>query len=171
MPSSRDLDIARLLGWYRIPLKSAPKIIAVDFLAFYQTSAFPKNQQAQIRYLAPILGHELTTRAELMQDQADHPRAREEYFKVQLGPLIELQQVIPAKNWKRVTFFYTTGQRIKNAKSLSDLPVHDEERPILWQALRERALKNEEYQASELPETPLDPDLLAFLSGFSSLVS
>ncbi|NLC14139.1 MAG: hypothetical protein GX768_08880 [Chloroflexi bacterium] len=167
IPSIRDLDIARLLGWYRIPLKSAPKIIAVDYLAFYQTSAFPKNQQAQIRWLAPILGHELTTRAELMHDQADHPRAREEYFKIQLGPLIELTSPLPAKNWKRVTFFYTTGQRMKTASSLDDLPVHDEERPILWQALRERALKSEEYQANELPEILLDPALLALLGGFT----
>lgn len=167
IPSTRDLDIARLLGWYRIPLKSAPKIIAVDYLAFYQTSAFPKDQQAQIRWLAPILGHELTTRAELMHDQADHPRAREEYFKIQLGPLLELNRPLPAKNWKRVTFFYTTGQRIKAATSLNDLPVHDEERPILWQALRERALKSEEYRADELPEIPLDPALLALLSGFA----
>ena len=50
IPSTRDLDIARLLGWYRIPLKSAPKIIAVDYLAFYQTSAFPKDEQGQIRW-------------------------------------------------------------------------------------------------------------------------
>jgi len=167
VPSTRDLDIARLLGWYRIPLKSAPKIIAVDYLAFYQTSAFPKSQRAQIQWIAPILGHELTTRAELMQDQADHPRAREEYFKIQLGPLIELKEPIPAKNWKRVTFFYTTGKHLKSAESLSDLPVHDEERPILWQALRERALKSEEYRANDLPEIPLDPSLLAFLSGIS----
>jgi hypothetical protein len=53
------------------------------------------------------------------------------------------------------------------AESLSDLPVHDEERPILWQALRERALKSEEYRANDLPEIPLDPSLLAFLSGIS----
>ena len=30
MPKPRDLDIARLLGWYRIPLKSAPKILDSD---------------------------------------------------------------------------------------------------------------------------------------------
>ncbi len=36
----RDLEIARVLGWYRIPLRRAPKVIAVDYLAFYQTAAF-----------------------------------------------------------------------------------------------------------------------------------
>jgi len=36
----RDMEIARLLGWYRIPLRTTPKVIAVDYLAFYQTGAF-----------------------------------------------------------------------------------------------------------------------------------
>ena len=34
IPSVRDMEIARLLGWYRIPLRTAPKVIAVDYLAF-----------------------------------------------------------------------------------------------------------------------------------------
>lgn len=168
IPSPRDLDIARLLGWYRIPLKTAPKIIAVDHLAFYQPSAFPKGDQMLIRWLAPIRGHELTTRSEILQNQPDHPRAREEYFKLQLGPLIELSEPIPAKGWKRITFFYTTGERVKLAQSINDLPVHDEERPILWQALRERALKSEEYRADQLPEELIDPAILALLSGLTS---
>ena len=37
MTDPRDLEIARLFGWYRIPLRTAPKVIAVDYLAFYQT--------------------------------------------------------------------------------------------------------------------------------------
>ena len=36
LPTPRDLEIARLLGWYRIPLRSAPKVVALDYLAFYQ---------------------------------------------------------------------------------------------------------------------------------------
>jgi len=121
-----------------------------------------------IRWLAPIRGHELTTRSEILQNQPDHPRAREEYFKLQLGPLIELREPIPAKGWKRITFFYTTGERVKLAQSINDLPVHDEERPILWQALRERALKSEEYRADQLPEELIDPAILALLSGLTS---
>ena len=63
IPSPRDLDIARLLGWYRIPLKTAPKIIAVDHLAFYQPSAFPKGDQMLIRWLAPIQIHQRLARS------------------------------------------------------------------------------------------------------------
>ena len=161
----RDLEIARVLGWYRIPLKSAPKVISVDYLALYQTSAFPQEQRWQIRWVAPILGHELTTRAELLRDQPDHPRAREEYFKLQLGPLQELARPILADNWKRVTFFYTTLGRVRQAAVLADLPVHDEERAVLWQSLRERALKANEYHASELPQMPIDPAILALFTG------
>ena len=57
----RDLEIARLLGWYRIPLRSAPKVVAVDFLAFYQTAAFGEDRW-RIQYIAPVMGHELTAR-------------------------------------------------------------------------------------------------------------
>ena len=161
----RDLEIARLLGWYRIPLKSAPKVISVDYLALYQTGAFRPEDRWQIRWIAPILGHELTTSVELLRDQPDHPRALEEYFKLQLGPLQELPNPILADSWKRITFFYTTYGRVRTAAVLADLPVHDEERAVLWQSLRERALKANEYQAAELPQIPVDPAILALFSG------
>ncbi len=167
IPDQRDLDIARLLGWYRIPLKNAPKVIAVDYLALYQTGSFGARDRWQIKWLAPIVGHELTTRDQLFRDQPDHPRANEEYFKLQLGGLIELPKPIPAGNWKRVTFFYTTMRHVRDAKELGDLPVHDQERPVLWAALRERASRSEAYNAAPLPEIPLDPTLLALLSGIT----
>ena len=40
MSNPRDLEISRLLGWYRIPYRSAPKTIGVDYIAFYQTAKF-----------------------------------------------------------------------------------------------------------------------------------
>jgi len=167
VPDKRDLDIARLLGWYRIPLRTAPKIISVDYLAFYQTSAFDDNERWQISYYAPVIGHELTTRGELLVDEKDHPRAHEEYFKLVLGPIQKLTKPIPALNWKRISFFYTTGKHLTNALSLSDMVVRDEERDFLWQSLRERALKSDEYNADQLPEMAIDPAILALLGIFS----
>jgi hypothetical protein len=90
MPSRRDLEIARLLGWYRVPLKSAPKVIDVDYLAFYQTSAFGEGHRWCIEAVAEVRGHELTTRQELFRDDPDHPRASEEYYKIQIGPVERL---------------------------------------------------------------------------------
>ena len=162
MNDPRDLEIARLLGWYRIPLRSAPKVIAVDYLAFYQTAAFGDERWC-IRYVAPVRGHELATRRELLRDEPDHPHADQEYFKVQLGPLLALPQPVPAGAWRRITFLYTTGERLAQAASVSDLVVADEERRLLWQALRERAAQS--YQVEPLPGPDLDPALLAALLG------
>ncbi len=164
LPSQRDFDIARLFGWYRIPLKSAPKVISVDYLAFYQTKAFGQAARWQIAFVAEILGHELTRRRDLLRDEADHPRAHEEYFKLQIGPLQRLERPIPAGKWKRITFFYTTGEQFQNAETINDLVVKaQEERDILWHALRERALRGNEYRADQLPEKAVDPVILALL--------
>ena len=117
LPTPRDMEIARLLGWYRIPLRTAPKVVAVDYLAFYQPATFGERG-GQIEFIAPVRGHELTTRAELLKDEADHPRAREEYYKIQIGGLEKLKEPINAGKWKRLTFLYSTGEYLLNAKLL-----------------------------------------------------
>jgi hypothetical protein len=163
IPSLRDLEIARLLGWYRIPLRAAPKVVAVDYLAFYQPSAFGERG-GQIEFIAQVRGHELTTRGELLRDEKDHPRANEEYFKIQLGGLEKLREPIRADKWKRLTFLYSTGEYLLNAKLLNDLVVQNEERDILWKSLRERA-ENEQLYKTELPEADLPPEVLMALLG------
>ncbi len=138
MTSPRDLEIARLLGWYRIPLRKAPKVVDVDYLAFYQTSGFVESERGIINYIARVRGHELTTRGELLKDERDHPRANEEYYKIQIGPLIKLVQPIKTAGWKRITFLYTTGKSLMDAAIVNDLVIQSEERSLLWQSLRER---------------------------------
>lgn len=169
MPQPRDLEIARLLGWYRIPLRFAPKVVNVDFLAFYQTSAYGEEMRWQIRYFAEVLGQELTTRADLFHDDPKHPRANEEYYKIQLGPIQELAHPIRAEKWKRITFLYTTGELFARAKTGNDLVVRSEERQVLWQSLRERAESSGLYQPSEIPQMALDPALLIMLGDIKRL--
>jgi hypothetical protein len=162
----RDMEIARLLGWYRIPLRSAPKVVFVDYLAFYQTGAFG-DEKWQIRSIAPVMGHELTTRRELLKDQPDHPRAKEEYYKLQLGPLETLPRPILADKWRRITFLYTTGEYLMEAETVNDLVIRTEERKILWQALRERAESG--YGTAGVPELELPDEVLAVLLGIHEL--
>jgi hypothetical protein len=163
LPTPRDLEIARLLGWYRIPLRTAPKVVAVDYLAFYQPSAFG-GRGGQIEFIAEVRGHELTTRAELLKDEADHPRAKEEYYKIQIGGLERLKEPILADKWKRMTFLYTTGEYLLNAKTLNDLVVDGDERQVLWRSLRERAV-NEQLYKTDLPEVDIPPEVLIALLG------
>jgi hypothetical protein len=164
MNNVRDMEIARLLGWYRIPLRSAPKVIAVDYLAFYQTAAFGEGKW-RIQFVASVRGHELTTRAELLRDETDHPHAQQPYYKIQIGPLIALPVAILAETWRRITFLYTTGEYLLNARTVNELVVETEERQVLWQALRERASQSQQYQSSELQELEIDPFDLAALLG------
>ena len=156
------MEIARLLGWYRIPLRTAPKVIAVDYLAFYQPGSFGERG-GRIEFVAPVRGHELTTRAELLKDESKHSRANEEYFKVQIGPLERLKTPILAGKWRRLTFLYSTGEYLLKASTLNDLVVEAGQRASLWQSLRERAEQSQQYQI-ELPED-IDPDLLLDLLG------
>ncbi len=163
MPTPRDLEIARLLGWYRIPLRTAPKVVAVDYLAFYQPSSFGESG-GQIELIASVRGHELTTRRELLKDDSNHPRANEEYFKIQIGGLEKLSNPILADKWKRLTFLYSTGEYLLKAKTLNDLVVNDDERAVLWRSLRERA-ENDQLYKTELPEADIPPELLIALLG------
>lgn len=167
LPSPRDLEIARLLGWYRIPLRTAPKVVAVDYLAFYQPGSFGERG-GRIEYVAAVQGHELTTRAELLRDEAEHPRAREEYYKVQLGALEKLPHPILAEKWRRITFFYTTGEYLLQARSISDLIVQSDERQLLWRSLRERA-ENTQLYKTNLPEADIPSDVLMTLLGIHAL--
>ena len=163
MPTPRDLEIARLLGWYRIPLRSAPKVVAVDYLAFYQPASFGARG-GQIEFIAQVKGHELTTRAELLKDEAGHPRANEEYFKIQIGALEKLPEPIQTDKWKRLTFLYSTGEYLLNAKILNDLVVQSDERQLLWKSLRERA-EHEQLYKTDLPEADIPPEVLMALLG------
>jgi len=169
LPTPRDLEIARLLGWYRIPLRTAPKVVAVDYLAFYQPSAFGERG-GQIEFVAEVRGHELTTRGELLKDEADHPHAREEYYKLQIGGLEKLKDPVIAEKWKRITFLYTTGEYLLNAKTINDLVVDGDERQVLWRALRERA-ENEQLYKADLPEADIPPEVLLGLLGLKELDS
>ena len=167
LPTPRDLEIARLLGWYRIPLRAAPKVVAVDYLAFYQPASFGERG-GRIEFVSEVRGHELTTRAELLRDEADHPRAREEYYKIQIGALEKLSAPIEADKWKRITFFYTTGEYLQSAKSVNDLVVNGDERHLLWHSLRERA-ENEQLYKVDLPEADIPPEVLMALLGIKEL--
>jgi hypothetical protein len=158
LPGPRHLEIARLLGWYRIPLRTAPKLLSVDYVAFYQPGSFG-DQGGKIAYLAPVIGHELVTRIELLHEEPDHPRAREEYFKLQLGGLIPLPNPIRADRWRRFAFFYTTGEYVQNSDTLADLIVKPDERKLVWSALRDRAAAGADYLPVDWPPEP-DPVLL-----------
>lgn len=143
MNAPADLVLAREEGWYRIPQKKAPKGIHAEYVAFYFGRAFGQQKWA-IHYYARRVGHELVHRRELLPDEPDHPRAHELYFKVQLGPLLQLERPIVSLRWRRIDFIHTTWDRFVEASEINDLYVEGE--PYvdrLYYALREAGVTPE----------------------------
>jgi hypothetical protein len=121
MNNRRDFEIARDEGWYRIPQKHAPpSATEAAVLAFYFTKAFADDKWS-VRWYGPVRGHELARRRDLFPGEADHPRADEVYYKLQLGPLIELERPIPSLRWRRVNFIETSWDRFTAAEEVNDL--------------------------------------------------
>ena len=117
----RDFEIARDEGWYRIPARHAPQSTTeAAVLAFYFTKAFDDDKWS-VRWYSPVRGHELVHRRDLFPAEPDHPRAEDTYYKLQLGPLMQLEQPIPSLRWRRITFIETSWDRFTAAEEVNDL--------------------------------------------------
>ena len=115
-----DLAKAREEGWYRIPLARAPRALAAEYLAFYQTAAFGDERWA-VRYLAAVRAVGVARRAALLPEEAGHPRAAERYYRFALGPLRALPQPVPSRRLRRVTFIPTTFGQLLRARDVAEL--------------------------------------------------
>ena len=121
MNNRRDFEIARDEGWYRVPARHAPQSTTeAAVLAFYFTKTF-ENEKWSIRWYGAVRGHELVHRHDLFPNEPDHPRAEEVYYKLQLGPLIELELPIYSLRWRRITFIETSWDRFSAAEEINDL--------------------------------------------------
>ena len=115
MNNPRDLWIAVQEHWYRIPVKRAPRRVGADYVAFYQTGVFPPDERHCVRLYAPIRAYHLAERRDLLPQEQNHPRAKERYFKIEIGPMRTLERPIPSHKLRRITFIPTTLKRLLDA--------------------------------------------------------
>jgi hypothetical protein len=132
----RDLAAARAEGWNRIPLRRAPRVLSAEWLAFYQTAAFGAERWA-VRYLAAVRSVGVATRAVLLPEEPDHPRADERYYRFALGPLRVLPAPLPSRRLRRITFIPTTYGQLLRAGDVVEL----------WKAADEAAVWDELWGA------------------------
>ena len=153
MNNQRDLEIARTQGWYRIPVKSADRLIPeleqMQYLAFYQTVVFKRDAYA-VNYHAEIERISTVSRIELLPDEAGHQNAEVLYYKLEISPLQRLPQPIPSKRLRRVTFIKTTLAKSRIAQEINDLfhtsPIED----LMWEALKAAEVQAErQYEIRE----------------------
>ena len=121
--NKRDFEILQTQHWYRIPFKSAPRIISenrLNYVAFYQTKIF-KEDAFSVKWYSEVSNIEIVKRKDLLPDEKLHPRKDDDYYKINIRELLPLSKSITSKRWRRIIFIETTPSRLKQADEINDL--------------------------------------------------
>lgn len=161
--SPRDLEIAERERWYRIPARHAPKYFSgAQVLAFYLPGAF-RERKWSIDTYALVRGHELARRRDLLPEEAQHPRAEELYYKLQLGESLRRAPPIKSKRGRRVLFLWTNWEKFSTAREWNDLYLRTPAHEKLWDALRAENLDVEREMIVREGHTRYRVDFLVYL--------
>ncbi|MBN8592474.1 MAG: hypothetical protein J0M33_11970 [Anaerolineae bacterium] len=150
----RDLEIILNEGWYRVPVKRMPRGVNAEYIAFFLSGAF-KERNGAVHYFAECRGVELVRRRDILPKEKNHPRANEQYYKVQLG-LIETKDPPVENTTKRsLSFVYTTWDRFVHAKTILDLySESDKYVDRVYYTLSEAGLKYDRSWQQEYRDLP-----------------
>ena len=153
MNNSADFLIVKNEAWYRIPFgkKTTPLIVrdgTVDKIAFYHTSIF-KEYKFSIRFMAEVKNSSIVSRKDLFPNElSSSTKARNKYYKLELGPLEELPKPIISKRHRRVLFIPTTKTKFEETLQLkipeinylyNDSPLED----LLYKKMLEHKISAE----------------------------
>lgn len=119
LKNKRDLDILLTEKWYRIPVKYAPTR-QFKYLAFYQPALFG-HQGKRIQYYARVLATKIVKRKKLLPNELNHPMADEDYLQIWVGKIKKLTQPIRNIIPRRISFGFTTLNRLLNSKNILQL--------------------------------------------------
>jgi len=119
LKSKTDLDILLKEHWYRIPAARLPAR-KFKYAAFYQPAAFGARGK-RIEYYARVSGKNIRKRRELFPKEKNHPRAKNDYLKVEFKKVIKLPR--PVKNIipRRVSFGFTSLKALLSARNILSL--------------------------------------------------
>ena len=143
----KDLMYLMDEGWYRIPVKSAPKALSrVKFLAFYQSRDFGDDSW-RIQYYGRKARITQAKRIDLLPHEVGDRHRDTLYYRIEVKNLKRLAHPIPSKRERRILFVQTTLQKLLNATEINDLyhgsPLEDK----LWEHLKtERIEAERQYQ-------------------------
>lgn len=140
-----DLEIAKQAHWYRIPVRTAPNMVrdgSLRYLALYQPKAFAPRA-FQIAWYAKVAHVGIAKRVELLPDAPRHPRAHDDYYKIEISRLRELPTPVISRKRRRIIFITTTYGRFRRAREINDLfwesPIEEQ----LWTALKRKRIEAE----------------------------
>ena len=145
MNSKSDFEIAKSQRWYRIPEKSAPKIVKenkIKIIAFYQTKEF-QNEKYSIRYYGIVNNISIVKRRELFPKEIQNSKTDNNYYKIEFLPLLELENPIISKRGRRIVFIPTSKEKFFNATEINHLFNDSILEDVLWQRFSEKNIAAE----------------------------
>src|SRR3989344_1031553 len=119
LKNKRDLNILLAKKWYRVPMAHAPSR-QFRYLALYEPARLGR-QGKRIRYYTRVLNHQIIRRGDLLPDEPHHPRARDSYFQFRVGNIKKLSRPIRNIAPRRVSFGFTTLNRLLKSKNILQL--------------------------------------------------
>lgn len=119
LKNKRDFNILLTENWYRIPITYAPTR-RFDYLAFYQPALFG-SQGKRIQYYAHVLNYQTIKRSDLLPDELNHNRAHDYYLQIRVGKIKKLSWPIKNIIPRRVSFGFTTLDRLLKSKNILQL--------------------------------------------------
>lgn len=135
----RDLRALLNQKWYRIPVSHAPKR-RFKYLAFYQPAGFGRRGKG-ILYYARVLGSRIVQRKDLLLDEPAHPRASHYYLMFRPGKIKKLPRPIRNKPPRRVSFGFTTLNRLLKSENILQLYNVAPTEEILKNALKRAGIR------------------------------
>ena len=130
MNNAADFLIVKNKAWYRIPFgkKTTPLIVrdgTVDKIAFYHTSKF-KEYKFSIRFMAKVKNSSVVSRKDLFPNELpSSTKARNKYYKLELGRLWNYcQNQLSANGHRRVLFIPTTKTKFEETLQLKNPEIN-----------------------------------------------
>lgn len=142
MNSISDFEIAKTLRWYRIPVKSAPKIVKegkLQIIAFYHTKAFI-NEKYSIQYYGVVNKISIVKRIKLFPDEVHNPKTYNDYYKIEFNTIQKLETPIICKRNRRILFIPTSKEKFFNASEINHLFNDSILEDILWNRFIEKKI-------------------------------
>ena len=162
--NQRDFEILLREGWYRIPVRNAPRRWPPRWLAFYQTKIFGAEAYS-VQYYGEVERIARLPRAALFPLERPNPKSDKIYFKLSLRDVKMLPQPIRSLRPRRIVFIPTTWQKLITATEFNDLfddsPLEDE----LWASLRAWQVRAERQWTVDVDSQRFLLDFAIFCNG------
>lgn len=151
----RDLDYFLKAQWYRVPQHRFPQGIFTEYVAIY-LSGYPARKLGQggITYYASLAGIELAYRRDLLPEEAEHQRANDTYYQLQVRDIEGRTPPITNPTKRPISFIFTTWDRFTQAQVIADLySTADYFVDRIYHALRDRRIRSQRYWDAQRKET------------------